>query len=301
MLEQLLEESNYDKFKAKYLVEGFRFGFSIEYGGPLNRRDESRNHKLRSGSKLVLWNKLMKEVRMRCCAGPFSHVPYDNWVQSPITLIPKGTGSDSRLVFDLSHNFGENPSINSTVPQERKTVQYQDLDHALQLIMEQEDGVNQLFLGKLDALSAFWNMPLAVTESKWLIMKADHPKTGKTYYFVDRVLSFGHCLSCRIYQEFALAVGHIFHYRTGIQINSYLDDVLVAKVLRQGCKMLMTKYQELCSLIGLPLSPEKMDGPATIIVFLGMLINAIDRTIGLPKDKVDRALGELSHVLQAKK
>lgn len=301
ILDQLLQESNYNPGKAQYLIQGFKNGFSIEYSGPQDRRDFSRNHKLRSGSKTVLWNKLMKEVKLQRCVGPYEEIPYNNWVQSPVTLIPKGSGTDSRLVFDLSHNFEHGASINSYVPQERKTVQYQDLQHALGLIMEQEDGVNQVFLGKLDALSAFRNIPLARTESKWLIIKADHPITGRTYYFADRVLSFGHCLSCRIYQEFAIAVGHIYHYRTGFRINSYLDDVLLARILRQWCWELMEKYQALCDLIGLPLSPEKMEGPATIIVFLGMLINTLDRTIGLPLEKVNRALGELTHVLEAKK
>lgn len=57
----------------------------------------------------------------------------------------------------------------------------------------------------------------------------------------------------------------------------------------------------LCQVIGLPLSLEKTEGPAVIIVFLGMLINVLDRTVGIPEDKVNRALGELGHVLAAKK
>lgn len=199
VLQQLLEESNYDKQKSQYLVEGFTHGFSIEYTGPQNRQDFSRNHKLRSGNKTTLWNKLMKEVLLRRCAGPFLEIPYSNWIQSPITLIPKASGTDSRLVFDLSHNFSLYPLVNSYVPQDRKTVSYQDLDHALKMIMEEEDGVNQLYMGKMDASAAFRNIPLAPGESKWLIMKAEHPVTGAVYYFADWTLSFGHCLSCRIY------------------------------------------------------------------------------------------------------
>lgn len=301
VLQQLLEESQYDEQKSRYLVEGFTHGFSIEYTGPNNRQDYSRNHKLRSGNKTTLWNKLMKEVSLKRCASPFLEIPYDTWIQSPVTLIPKASGLDSRLVFNLSHNFPTYPSVNSYVPQERKTVKYQDLDHALQMIMEEEDSENQLYMGKMDASAAFRNIPLAPAESRWLIMKAEHPSTGVVYYFPDRTLSFGHCLSCRIYQEFATAVGHIFRYRTGKRINSYLDDVLLAILRESQCRIMMLKYQELCQIIGLPLSPEKTEGPCLIIIFLGMLINAIDRTVGLPKDKVDRALGELTHLLQAKK
>lgn len=210
ILEQLLIEAEYDHMKTTYLIEGFKQGFSIKYGGPRGRRDYSRNHKLRSGTKTTLWNKLMKEVRLKRTVGPFTEIPYEEWVQSPITLIPKGSGTDSRLVFDLSHKFENGPLINATVPESRKTVQYQDLQHAIRMILEEEDGINQIYLGKLDASAAFRNIPLSPSESKWLVMKASHPVTGKTYYFADRTLSFGHCLSCRIYQEFALAVAHIF-------------------------------------------------------------------------------------------
>lgn len=301
ILEQLLHESNYNREKRDYLINGFCKGFSIEYTGPQKRQDYSKNLLLRSGTKTMLWNKLIKEVQLNRICGPFTTIPYDTWIQSPVTLIPKNSGKDSRLVFDLSHSFGERPSVNEVVPLERKTVQYQDLRSAMEIILEEEDGVNQLYLGKLDALSAFRNIPLAASESRWLVMKANHPQMGVTYFFTDRTLSFGHCLSCRIYQEFALAVGHIFHYRTGRRINSYLDDVLMARLLKDHCALLMEQYQHLCQLIGLPLSPEKTEGPATIIVFLGMLINAMDRTIGIPVDKINRALGELTHLLRAKK
>lgn len=98
-----------------------------------------------------------------------------------------------------------------------------------------------------------------------------------------------------------VAVGHIHQHRTGKRINSYLDDVLLAIIGQIQCQEMMRKYQELCQIIGLPLSPEKTEGPSTIIVFLGMLIDAIRRTVGIPQDKVNRALGELTHLLQAKK
>lgn len=303
VLEQLLVEAEYDREKTNYLISGFKHGFSIEYNGPQHRRDFSRNHRLRAGNKTLLWNKLIKEVSKGRCCGPMKleEIPYDSIVQSPITLIPKASGKDARLIFDLSHDFDRNKSINHYVDPGRKTVKYQDLNHALRLIMEEEDGKNQLFFGKYDALSAFRNIPLGKGESKWLIMKAEHPETGEEYYFADRVLSFGHCLSCRIYQDFALAVGHIYQHRTGKRINSYLDDVLIIRVIRDRCWELMMEYCRLCELIGLPLAEEKTEGPTPIIVFLGMLINALDRTIGLPQDKVNRALGELTRLLASKK
>ena len=36
-LEKLLVETNYDKRKTKYLVDGFTNGFDLGYEGPVNR------------------------------------------------------------------------------------------------------------------------------------------------------------------------------------------------------------------------------------------------------------------------
>lgn len=62
-LRDLLEETCYDKDKTEFLIKGFTEGFSLGYQGPQNRRTFARNHKLRAGTPVVLWNKLMKEVK----------------------------------------------------------------------------------------------------------------------------------------------------------------------------------------------------------------------------------------------
>lgn len=75
VLDQMLREAGYDSNKTDYLVEGFSRGFSIEYQGPTNRRDEAPNHRLRCGSKVDLWNKLIKEVHLKRVSGPWGQVP----------------------------------------------------------------------------------------------------------------------------------------------------------------------------------------------------------------------------------
>ena len=45
----------------------------------------------------------MKEVRLKHFVGPFEEVPYDNFIQSPIGLVPKSEPGETRLIFHLSH------------------------------------------------------------------------------------------------------------------------------------------------------------------------------------------------------
>ena len=51
------------------------------------------------GSECILWNKVMKEVKLNRYVGPFKDIPYDNFIQSPIGLVPKDNGKDVQLIL----------------------------------------------------------------------------------------------------------------------------------------------------------------------------------------------------------
>ena len=110
VLRELLTQMNFDTAETNFLVDGFKNGFDIQYKGPVNRQSRAKNLKLTIGSKTILWNKLMKEVMLGRVAGPFKEVPFENFILSPIGLVPKaGSKDQTRLIFHLSYNFpGEN-------------------------------------------------------------------------------------------------------------------------------------------------------------------------------------------------
>ena len=66
-MQQLLHESKYDKDETKFIINGLRKGFEIGYRGPRNRRDTARNIPFKEGvgNKEELWEKMMKEVRLK--------------------------------------------------------------------------------------------------------------------------------------------------------------------------------------------------------------------------------------------
>ena len=75
----------------------------------------------------------MKEVQAQRVAGPFNEIPYKNYIQSPIGLVPKA-GGKTRLIFCLSYTFDKGDdlgSLNQHTPKHQCSVQYQDLDHAV--------------------------------------------------------------------------------------------------------------------------------------------------------------------------
>ena len=77
------------------------------------------NIKLRIGSETELWNKVMKEVKLKHFAGPFKDIPYEeDFIQSPIGLVPKDNGKDTRLIFHLSYprTGPGSTSVNANTP-----------------------------------------------------------------------------------------------------------------------------------------------------------------------------------------
>ena len=144
------------------LVDGFRHGFKLNYRGPRNRKDHSRNIPITVGCKQEMWSHIMKEVEAGRYAGPFKEVPFEYFVQSPIGLVPKDGGSKTRLIFHLSYVFKNgNLSINDYIPKEDCSVKYNDLDDAVAnaLYLKSQGAVN-IFLAKTDLKAAFRGLPV---------------------------------------------------------------------------------------------------------------------------------------------
>ena len=95
--------TKYPAADAKFLIEGFTSRFDLGYRGPKKRKNESKNIPFTIGNKFVLWEKIIKEVKLGRVAGPFAKPPFDNFVQSPVGLVPKDNGNKTRLIFHLSY------------------------------------------------------------------------------------------------------------------------------------------------------------------------------------------------------
>ena len=194
VLSEFLRKSSYDLKKTQYLVEGFKNRFSIEYDSPTEIKRLANNLKIRVGSKLELWNKVMKEVKLKRFAGPFEQPPFQHFIQSPIGLVDKDHGKDTRLIFHLSYPKGGETSVNANTLKDFCHVRYVDFDQAVALCLKEIGGdrTQTVFIGKSDYKSAFRNVGLNRKSWLWLILKAESPIDGRTYFFVDKCLPFRH-------------------------------------------------------------------------------------------------------------
>ena len=246
-LKKLLLESGYPERERNFLLQGFGQGFDINYTGPLNRQDSSRNLPFTVGNKTELWNKVMKEVGEKRYARPFSSIPFKNYVQSPIGLVPKRE-NQMRLIFHLSFDFKKNKSVSHHTPRTSCTVQYKDLDftirEALQLVeLWIGDRKPILFFGKSDIKSAFRLLPLFPGVYWLLVMKAQ----------MDKCLPFGHSISCALFQKFSDALAHMTKHliqRKNIAehtaLTNYVDDFLFAALTKLICDQQLQTFLDMC-------------------------------------------------------
>ena len=176
-LEPLLR--GYDPAIATYLVNGFRFGFSIRYFGD-KVTCRSKNLKSAFENPREVTNKLNKEVLSGRIIGPFDTPPFKDFRISPLGLVPKKVPGEFRLIHHLS--FLEGSSVNDGIPKELSSVHYATIDDAIKKITSLGAGC---FLAKTDIKSAFRVIPLHPRDFDLLGLEWD----GKFYF--DRCFPMG--------------------------------------------------------------------------------------------------------------
>ena len=298
--EELLTKTNFDAKKTSFLVNGFKYGFPLNYKGPKRVAITAPNLKLHVGSKTEMWNKVMKEIQAGRFAGPFEKIPYKYYIQSPIGLVPKDHGTKTRLIFHLSYpKTGR--SVNSCIPDHLCKVKYPEFDKAIQMCINESDGNHRVYVGKSDMVMAFRHVPIRVSEWRYLILMAEHPKTGQKYYMIDKCLPFGSSISCAHFQLVSDGIAHIVMVMTNKVNVNYLDDFLFAAMLKQWCDWQLEKFLEVCETIGFPISMDKTHFGTTLLTSLGLLIDTINKLVCVPKEKVTRANDMIDHFLAHKK
>ena len=245
-LAHYLKEAKYDREKSKKLIDGFTLGFSLGYKGKeVKIKQTAPNLKLRVGSLMEMWNKIMKEVKDECFAGPYpiESPPFEAFIQSPIGLVPKDQGKKTRVIFHLSYPRNSGLSVNANIPKEDCSVHYNDFDLAVKRCLEEVVGCH---ISKSDMSMAFRNLPMSKKSWIYLVIRAQHPVTLKWYFFVDKCLPFGASISCKLFQEFSDAIAFVVKPKTHKVTVNYLDDFLFAAFLKQMCDQQVQIFLDIC-------------------------------------------------------
>ena len=109
--------------------------------------------------------------------------------------------------------------------------------------------------------------------------------------YVDGALPFGLRFAPKLFNAVADALEWCIHKQGVDFIHHYLDDFVVAGPpdLEICLKHLRTLERE-CRILGVPLAPEKTEGPSSAITFLGITIHTYKSELHLPANKLERLL-----------
>ena len=131
-------------------------------------------------------------------------------------------------------------------------------------------------------------------------MKAKHPITDKTKYFLEKNLPFGSSISCSHFQRFSNCLKHIFEYLVGADhaiCTNYLDDFLFVAPSSGECNRRVRIFLNLCKRINVPVALKKTEWASENITFLGINLNRRKKILTIPEEKRQKVLNWLNYVL----
>lgn len=275
----------YSEGVVDHLVQGFSEGFHLGYVGS-GALGSSKNLKSASDHPQAIQDYIEKELKADRLAGPFEHPPFQNFTVSPIGVVPKKSGK-FRFIQHLSYPLGN--SINSGIPDDKASVQYASTDEAIRLISSAGKGA---WLVKLDIKCAFKIVPVHPDDYHLLGFKW----SGK-YYF-DKTLPMGCRSSCQIFESFSSALEWVARRRLKILgVTHILDDYLLICVSEESGHRAKHDFEDLCGDLGVPLAPEKLEGPAQCLTYIGIEFDTILMEARLPPDKLSKARSKIQDAL----
>ena len=264
-----------DRHLVHYLLTGITEGFRIGFQRNQVCKRAAGNMKSASLNPEPVMDFIRGEVQAGRVIGPLQDVPQVH--VSRFGVIPKqGQPGRWRLILDLSSPHHH--SVNDGIASELCSIKYATVDNAVQQILQL--GRNTL-LAKIDIEQAYRNIPIHPSDRRLLGM------SWKGALYIDTVLPFGLRSAPKIFSAIADTLEWIgIHEGISILLH-YLDDFLtMGREHTLECQHNLERLIYLCQRLGLPLKWQKLEGPATILVFLGILLDTQRMEMRLPEDKL---------------
>ncbi|XP_042251963.1 uncharacterized protein LOC121886109 [Thunnus maccoyii] len=259
---------------VNFLIQGFIYGFHPGLQAMPESTHICNNLQSALSEPTTVDRLLQKEVDDAFMIGPFSSPPFPSFRVSPIGVATKKYSGKKRLIIDLSSPHGSTvPSINSLIPS-LDNLQYATIGHAISLIRLAGQGA---WLSKADITSAFKVLP--IHPDYWHLFGV----SWKGAYYFAVCLTFGCKSSPKIFDSLSEALCWIRsnNYKLPYVIH-LLDDFLTVTPPSSPPSYGLIRH------LGVPLSPEKKEGPSTSLEFLGITLNSITLQASLPTEKLHR-------------
>jgi hypothetical protein len=265
----------HDHAWAHRLVYDLVHGVNIGFRGIRTRRHTTRNLIATAAEHAAVTADLAVEVSLHHIAGPYKTPPFRYYFCSPLKTVPKkGNAAKFRIIHHLSHPHG--CSINSDTAD--WPCPLDGFDHAIRIVRKLGQGC---YLAKVDVKAAYRCIP---------VRPADWPLLGMCWegqFYFHRTLPFGLRSACHLWERYARAMEWIVRTQFGVEhITHYVDDTFLANSTRALCARDLARTKDGMAALGAPDAPDKTEGPATALTYLGVRIDSAAMSISLDAAKL---------------
>ena len=274
-----------DQDFVAYILTSLEYGFHIGVNQSAQLQSAKRNMHSSTQNPGVINDYLHKEVAAHNILGPFTIGAFPGIHINRFGVIPKKHQAGKwRLITDLS--FPEGGSVNDAIDSALCSLSYTSVDQVANAAMQLGKGA---LLAKIDIKSAYRLIPVHPNDRQYLGM------LWEDNLYIDAMLPFGLRSAPKIFTAVADALEWCIAQRGVESIYHYLDDFLVMGHPGSSvCQEYLNTLEAVCTHLGVPLAPEKKDGPSPVLTFLGITIDTLQCQLRLPADKLQRLLDDVS-------
>ena len=281
-----------DRDFVNYLLDGFTFGFDTGLAHLPELSFECDNLLSAKRQPESTTELIQTELDRGYIMGPYASPPFPTYRVSPIGIAIGKYSGKKRLIVDLSapHDNQIHQSLNELVDKEEFSLSYVKLDTAIKII--QEKGLGS-WLCKVDIKDAFKLLP--IKENLWPYYGI---KWDNKYYFYTRLV-FGSRSSPKIFDTLSEAVCWILQNNYDVEsVLHLLDDYLTIDAPDSIPYRTMAVLTLVFNKLGIPLSTHKSVGPATVLEYLGVILDTQRMEARLPMEKVNRIISILDSFME---
>ena len=269
-----------DQERVSYVLNGIRLGFKLGFNHTPHLQSAKRNKKSADDHPTVIDEYLANEVSLGRVAGPFTHTPIPQLHISSFGVIPKNSQPGKwRLIVDLSSPAAS--SVNDGIEVDSFSLQYIRVDDIIKMVSKFGFGA---LIAKFDVLAVYRNVVIHPSDRALL----DMGWHGK--FYVDLALPFGLRSAPFIFDSIAAMVEWILINKYQVaELVHYLGGFITAGPQNSNmCARNLRIALRVCTELGIPLHPDKCEGPSMVLVVLGIELDSINQLAHLPIDKLSK-------------
>ena len=269
--------ANYPNKKlTSFFTTGLSQGFQIGYRPQQPLKSAKCNLACALEHPEVVDQYLTEELAHNRVASPF-HIAWTPYMRiSRFGVIPKHHQPNKwRFIIDLSHPADH--SVNDGIPKSLCTLSYITIDTTIGNILELEQGS---LLAKIDIKHAFRLLLVHPVDHHLLAM------CWRNQIFVDTCLPFCMRSAPKLFNILADLLSRILEQHGVTRLLHYLDDFLLMGPPQSPiCQSNLLTVKHVCSLHGIPLALEKVEGPSDSLTFLGIILDTQRMEARLPAER----------------